>query len=432
MKKKISATRVIVLLSAALTFAFSQTATPVAAKKYVLQSEQPPLPDDSVIQTGGQAELADAELVAKARGITIESALARGRASKLIGDVQAKLLSQPSLGSGGVWVENDKAFVLHVGLKNLKGTAEADSLNTIKSQVQEGLKDAKGIDSIVYHVVPYTQDELFQAQTVLRESNNDNKLALVSYIDTTSNSVKVMGTREVLDTLERSVDKSKLPIAFDEAAGKPIFNFVAAEAPPTFKDTNEVLGGWPLADCTSSFTVAWGDGSTDKRRMLTAGHCQDAATLNGVPLEFKGQYLGAIYDFQWHAATNYPTNYVRNFVYIGGGTNYRPMTSQIYLASTYIGMPTCRYGKSTGNHCEGSILSIGLYLVDLNGTAFWGMNGTTPAAAFYGDSGGPVYYNNSAIAVLKGVYTLSGYTYEVSMPLERIAVQGLYLVTWYP
>jgi hypothetical protein len=269
---------------------FSPAATPAAAQKTVLQVDQPPLPDPSLIQTGEQAELADAELVAKARGITTESALARGRSSKLIGDVQAKLLNQPSLELGGVWVENGKNFVLHVGLKNLKGTAEADSLNTIKSQMQEGLKDAKGLDSIVYHVVPYSQDELFQAQTVLRESNSD-KLALVSYIDTTSNSVKVMGTREVLDTLEGSVDKSKLPIAIDEDAGKPIFNFVATETPPVFKDTNEVLGGWPLADCTSSFTVAWGDGSADKRRILTAGHCQNTATLNGVPLEFKGQYL---------------------------------------------------------------------------------------------------------------------------------------------
>lgn len=410
------------LICVASLAAFSLVFSPAAA-----QAGDPPPGEPHPIKTTEEAELADAELIAKMQGVTTDIALARIKLQKPIGDLSASLQEQSSIAFGGLWVVNDQDAVLHIALKNLPGTKETDNLNNVKDQVRAKLQGIAGIDRIEYHIVAFSLDELYRIQTLLTDTTARNKWSLVSYIDTTTNSIHVSGTKETLARVNDGFDKSQLPIPVDEDAGRSIFTFVETPQPPDVKQATQVYGGLTMtgSGCTSGFAIAWGDGTIDKRRLLTAAHCADANSVNAVPLDWKGAYYGGFYDFQWHAATNVPTNYVRNLVW--NGSFDRVMLAQMNVANMYIGQAACYYGITTGYHCN-TITALALAF-SIGGTGFGGMIGSSPTTVQGGDSGGPYMNGGTAFGVTIAYWTPQNM--DIYMPIERIAVQGLYILTYY-
>lgn len=99
------------------------------------------------------------------------------------------------------------------------------------------------------------------------------------------------------------------------------------------------------------------------------------------------------------------------------------------VANMYIGQGACRYGITTGYHCNQISQLVANYSYIFNGVllGFGGMVGATPHTAAPGDSGGP--WMNGAIAF--GIHTADNGSTDYFMPIERISVQGLYILTYW-
>lgn len=92
-----------------------------------------------------------------------------------------------------------------------------------------------------------------------------------------------------------------------------------------------------------------------------------------------------------------------------------------------VGQNICRYGIASGYRCG----QIGILNATFTsgGTTFNGFVGISPATSSGGDSGGPVMYVNSAFGSHWGTVSVSNISYSMFMPIERISVQGLYILT---
>ena len=167
------------------------------------------------------------------------------------------------------------------------------------------------------------------------------------------------------------------------------------------ESSSEHLGGEALSTCTSGFGTKTSSGV---RGIATAGHCPDSQSDDGFALTFKDDYEGTHGDFQWHTGPK-PE---RDDFYSGNSSstevNRRDVSS---VGSPVVGQSLCRNGKTSHkdcqevrklNVCSGSVCN----LVEMGAHLSAG-----------GDSGGPVFWGNTAYGIHKG------YVYDPFWPFDR-------------
>ncbi len=147
-------------------------------------------------------------------------------------------------------------------------------------------------------------------------------------------------------------------------------------------------GGEILTTCTSGFGV--NDGTTDD--ISTAGHCGDSQSDDGDSLTFQDDYEDNYGDFQWHTG---PDSKSDDF-YAGITSTEANLRDVSSVGAPTVNMATCRNGKVTYNYCDdvkGLNVCKGVLCKLVEMDHDYGEPG---------DSGGPVYYGNTAYGLHQG------------------------------
>lgn len=229
--------------------------------------------------------------------------------------------------------------------------------------------------------VPFTIDELVAANTRARGA-----LGVVadSTIDPEKGAVVLITADTVMPETAQAV----------EAAASPVG--VTWQVDELSQPTTG--GGGAMTTCTGGFTVKVVGGTNEG--ISTAGHCGNTQSYQGIPLSLLGEASSGNADLQWMDSASF--NWSPD-VWLGSSPNW-PVQHRKNWDNVGINDSVCRYGKYTGG-C-GIILDKWYTPGYISGaTASYGlMSGTT---AIDGDSGGPVYYGNTAWGIHSG-HTGSG------------------------
>jgi hypothetical protein len=163
----------------------------------------------------------------------------------------------------------------------------------------------------------------------------------------------------------------------------------------------EHLGGEILTTCTSGFGTKDSSGT---RGISTAGHCSKTQSDDGFSLTFEAEYEDTHGDFQWHTG---PKTLSDDF-YSGSTTateaNERDVSA---VGAPTVGQALCRNGKASYKDCQDVRK---LNVCDSTACNLVQMEEHLSAS---GDSGGPVYYSNTAY----GLHT--GWVYDPFWPFDR-------------
>ena len=153
----------------------------------------------------------------------------------------------------------------------------------------------------------------------------------------------------------------------------------------------EHLGGEILSSCTSGFGTK---NSSNERGISTAGHCGDSQTDDGSSLTFKDDYEGRYGDFQWHTGTQTATD---DF-YAGDDSSTEADSRDVSsVECPVVGQTLCRNGKVSHKDCQ-KVRKLGV----CNGSRCNLVQMGSHLSAD-GDSGGPVYWGNTAYGIHQGM-----------------------------
>lgn len=151
--------------------------------------------------------------------------------------------------------------------------------------------------------------------------------------------------------------------------------------------------------CTTGFAVRT---SSYAHGVLTAAHCQNSLSVDGIALSFRAESSNR--DVQWHSTTATTTD---PRFYVGPST-YRVVHSQ---AIPVVGQTLCKYGFKTGQTCDVT------YLDNQCRGSYCDMMTMTNRLADGGDSGGPWYSSNTAYGIHSGYVTIWGALRDMFTPI---------------
>lgn len=208
-----------------------------------------------------------------------------------------------------------------------------------------------------------------------------------------------------------------------------------------------VVGGSKLSSgsqyCTGGFTVR--DPISGKRGILTAGHCPESLIYENypvppntlptvlIPATFQKRWWGGENDFQWHT---FPDGISVSYSYC---RSYSLCDGVVIINGLFpsVGATMCHMGVTTGASC--GTLKTDYYEYDETlcsnadpqtcPTGYWLRVVGPNLACSYGDSGGPVYFNNVAYGLAKGAAFTGVAKGQCSslivMPIRRVRDAGL-------
>lgn len=163
-------------------------------------------------------------------------------------------------------------------------------------------------------------------------------------------------------------------------------------------------GGEVLSQCTSGFGTRASSSTSGTRGISTAGHCNNSLSDDGYALTYRGGHQGTHGDFQWHTGSRTHSD---DF-YAGTATVTETTRRDVSaIGAPTVGQALCKNGATNHascqqvrllNDCRGSMCN----LVQM---------GARLAAG--GDSGGPIYWGNTAY----GLH--SGWRYDPFAPFDR-------------
>lgn len=173
-------------------------------------------------------------------------------------------------------------------------------------------------------------------------------------------------------------------------------NTIVVDVPSLTVPAANIHGGLPLSDCTSGFSVRSLSGTSG---IVTAGHCANTISYQGVNLPYVlGIYSGS-HDEQWHTVGSHTVRHG----WISDGLGGRNIIAKTYRSNQSIGAFVCKYGKTTGFGC-GNIVSkthAPSYIPNVQPT-YIRVHKAGVDLASRGDSGGPVFSSNSAYGIVHG------------------------------
>jgi hypothetical protein len=163
-------------------------------------------------------------------------------------------------------------------------------------------------------------------------------------------------------------------------------------------------GGESISGCTSGFGTRASSATSGTRGISTAGHCGNSQSDDGYSLTFKKGYRGTHGDFQWHTG---PKTESDDF-YSGNSSSTevnRRDVSGLGFPST--GQSLCKNGKTNHKSCQ----EVRKLDVCSNDDCHLIQMGARLAAG--GDSGGPIFWGNTAYGLHKG------WQYDPVWPYDR-------------
>ena len=148
------------------------------------------------------------------------------------------------------------------------------------------------------------------------------------------------------------------------------------------------------------------------RGISTAGHCNNSQGDDGTPLSFEDEHQGIHGDFQWHTG---PGTHSNEF-YAGSGSLTEVNRREVHsVGSPIVGQMLCRNGVVTHRTCQ-QVRKLHFCMEDLCNLVQMRSDLTEE-----GDSGGPVYWGNTAYGLLAGaVVDPWPFTREVFSRADRI------------
>lgn len=150
-----------------------------------------------------------------------------------------------------------------------------------------------------------------------------------------------------------------------------------------------------ILTCTSGFTAIRGS----QWGVLTAGHCPDTTQrLSGSTynLTYVTQHVGSYGDAQFNASSD-PSR--SNSIKISSSLTYRTITSS---ANATVGAAVCNYGRTRSTAACATVQE-----VNYCNSGKCRLVRTNATFTNDGDSGGPWYYNNTAVGLHTGQLTTS-------------------------
>ncbi|HET7846919.1 MAG TPA: hypothetical protein VFL72_05455 [Acidimicrobiia bacterium] len=154
--------------------------------------------------------------------------------------------------------------------------------------------------------------------------------------------------------------------------------------------STEHLGGEDVTGCTSGFGTKTSSGV---RGISTAGHCNNSQTDDGASLTIQSAHEGTHGDFQWHTGPQ-----AEGDDFYSGSTSSTEVTRRDVssIGAPTVGQSLCRNGVTSHKDCQNvrkvNVCNLGVCnLVQMD---------TDLSAG--GDSGGPVYFGNTAYGLHQG------------------------------
>ena len=170
---------------------------------------------------------------------------------------------------------------------------------------------------------------------------------------------------------------------------------------PGVDSLNYHFGGEALSGaCTTGF----GTIGSGVRGISTAGHCGNAQSDDGSALTYKAGHEGTHGDFQWHTG---PKTEADDF-YAGNDTGLEfDLRDVSGIAAPVVGMSLCKNGATNYKDCQ-EVRSLNVCTDSLCNLVQMGAR-----LAAGGDSGGPVYWGNTAYGLHQG------WMYDPAFPFDR-------------
>lgn len=347
-------------------------------------------PDQAVRLAPPDVQHPDLELVAKARGWTLDQAAAHQRAADAVGAIATRIATErPEVFVGSaVSAAPDGPPTLYV-----KGVADAFVRNVVA---------ASDIEILLADRQPYSFDELearrHRVHRALEAAGFRNVVTGANIVGGGLIPAAVAAepdlptaSREILETIPADLRASVVLTVTDSAA---------------FRDTTSFGGMWVTDDgayeCTSGWTVRYSNGSAYVWGVTTAGHCSGT---NGIvhpghgthSFVFQAEHRGAYGDVEWHT-----TNVLEDAVFYATSSEIRNVTYLEPRSGISVNETVCQYGRASNDRdCSLSVYdtSIECTLSGVWNNRLVQMNAITSEI---GDSGGGWSYNYTAYGSQKG------------------------------
>lgn len=309
--------------------------------------------------------------------VSAEQALERLELQALAGKLQAQLGELAPRTFGGLWITNAPEFTVTAAFTD-PGPEDLAAL-----------ADARLVPYLRTQRVKSSLQELLQAMS--RYASSPDAIFDMG-IDVTTN-------RAVIYTTDATTVKARFGDMLASDADVVDVRGVRSLSAPAV----DVYGGLSISLCTAGFGII--RAGTAERGIVTAGHCPDSQTANGVSLPFRDQVTTGAYDLQWNA---HGTSTIKNWIKWEAGGTTRAITSRKNKVDQVTGQTVCKYGKTTDYGCgeivdrfyrpTGCISSATATYVYVHRNNTHLLDG--------GDSGGPWFLNNTAYGLSNCSLTL--------------------------
>lgn len=381
------------------------------------------LPDVVPPQVGdapNDAELEDLQAVASQEGISLQDAIDRyGWNDNFALAVSGIRETAPAVFAGAEIVDDRNAWIAFVGSPPQSARSLIDTFSSnhsgvsVEVRTNAGFTEEEleiGIEAVHFAVLAasevrdastsfdYTTGQI-STTVVLESTVTDSALDNLRAI--TAADLKNATRSDILDSLSVTVTES-------------VHSVLSVS-----EDSAKHLGGEALSRCTSGFGTKKSSGV---RGIATAGHCPNSLTDDGADLTFEKEHEGKHGDFQWHTGTQ-----THEDDFYAGSTsssevNKRDVSS---IGDPTVGQTLCRNGNLSNRSCQ-QVRKINYCTGDLCNLVQMGSH-----LSDRGDSGGPVYWVNTAYGIHYGkVYDPWPFTREAFSRADRIDnALGVYIAT---
>ncbi len=359
-----------------------------------LEGPVPDLPPPQIDDPISDAELRDLQTVASQKGISLQAAIDRYAWNDNLALAVAQVREAvPGAFAGAEIVDANNAWVAFKGpapeaaLEIINVFSKAHSGVSVEVRTDAAFTEIelqRGIQAV--HFAVFERPEVRDAVTS-HDSTTGKITTLVVLEDTAPDSV--------LDDLRVVAEQSLVDATREDILDSIAISLVRSTRPVGGVDSNtEHLGGEAL-NCTSGFgtkTTFEVDGF-ESRGISTAGHCDNPMSDDGASLTSQGVHEGNYGDFQWLTG---PHTHGDDF-YAGSfsvtETDRRDVAA---VGSPVVGQSLCRNGRVSQLDCQ-QVRK--LDVCNGNNCSLVEMGERLSAG---GDSGGPMYWGNTAYGLHQG------------------------------
>lgn len=317
----------------------------------------------------GAASLQDAASYAAQYGVDVGEAVRRLKLQRQVGDLDAALSAEEGTTFAGLWIEHTPRYRVVVRFTDRASEAR------LHARINKGPL----ADLVETQPARWTLAQLETHQAESRAAARRAGVRMNSDVNVFENRVEL----QVLDPQELLSMRTQLPPSVEIKRVKELA-----------KPEAVIDGGSPLSTCTAGFTVV---SPSYDMGVLTAGHCADQQSFQGIALPIRGQDVSGDQDVQWHSTCDL----VQASNLFHSGIDLRPVLATRSRNYQPLGQFVCKNGKATGRTC-GTIYSRSYDPGAAFNATFIYVKGGTVNLSEEGDSGAPWFVEYDAYGIQSG------------------------------